>query len=225
MNAADLRAKLNEATSAVADAARRLVGVIDIQTVGAILHEKQSAEIVAANLSALLDNAAAREEAERIADARGRRIAKIKQELAAKAVNGKALQGVLGERYTAAVEALRAVQADITAAGFHIELATAPEFVVAHMAAAGRTLVAESKTSEEFLDDDAALAALGHAREAYSWATGATAPSAPHVVRQVINQRIEPGSMSDSEFVRDIWIASQDDKDRVLHLLGEGSTL
>ncbi|WP_395821806.1 hypothetical protein [Devosia sp.] len=214
-----------------ADAVKRLAGVTDIQTVGAILHEKQAAEVVAENLAALIDNAAAREEAERIADARGRRIAAIEKAAGERNANAQVLvSGKLGKRLADAVAELSAVKAAADAAGFPLDLTIAvPRFVErmqSEMVSAGKRIAAETKAlSPEFVDEDKAVEALGQARQAYSWATGATDLPPPHVLRQAIRKSVEPGSMTESQFVSEVWIADQDSRDRVLWLISQGSTL
>jgi hypothetical protein len=231
MSLADLRTQLNNATAMAADAARRLVGVLDMKLAGQILHEQQAAEVVAANLSALIDNEAQAEERTRVIDARGRRIAAIERSAVEQTKNAQGLvSGALGKRLVAAIEELRAAQAEIVAAGHPLALTLpAPEYIEqlpGDLVATGRRLTAEAKAlSAEFLDDDLAVEALGQARQAYGWAVGDRPDTPPHVVRQVVRQSIEPGSISDEAFVSEVWIADADAKDRVLWLLGEGSSL
>ncbi len=223
-----IKARIDEAKAFAADAARRLDSADDLDVAVRASAEKQGAEEFARKLEVQLAAAEAAAEIERLADARGRRIVAIEQEQAQQARNGAALQKGLADRFEAAVADLRAVIEDVRRAGHDVDLALPAvgdiERRVADCMSAGRRMISESKSSAEFIEDDRAITALGEARQGWRWATGAAKPSMPHIAYGVIRGEVSPDS-SQADFVRSTWIDSEDARDRVLLLLGEGSRL
>jgi hypothetical protein len=223
-----IKARLDEAKALAADAAKRLGGALDLDAARTAAVDRLAAETVAANLADQLAAAEAAAEIERLADARGRRIAVIEQEQAQQAKNGAALQKGLADRFAAAVADLRAVIEDVRRAGHGVDLPLPPldciERRVADCMSAGSRMVAESKLSAEFIEDDRAVTALGEAQQGWRWSSGAAKPFAPHVAYQVIRGEVSPDS-DQAAFVRSTWIADEDSRDRVLWQLGQGSRL
>jgi hypothetical protein len=229
MNVIDtIKARLHEAQALAADAARRSSNTLDLAATQEAVLDRLTAETLARNLEVHLAATEAAAEIERLAYARTKRIAAIKAEQAQQAKNGSALANDLADRFEAAVANLRAVMANIKRAGHDVELPLPAlgdiERRVADMATAGRRMISESKSSAEFIEDDRAIAALGEAQQAWRWATGAAKPTMPHIMFQVIREEVSPDS-SQEQFLREVWIADEDSRDRVLLLLGEGSRL
>ncbi len=223
-----IRQRLDEARTLAADAAKRLGGALDLDAARTAAVDRLAAETVARNLADQLATAEAAAEIERLADARGRRIAAIEQEQAQAARNGAALANDLADRFEAAAADLRAVIEDVRRAGHDVDLPLPAvgdiERRVADMQTAGRRMIAGSKSSPEFVEDDRAIAALGEAQQAWRWATGVSKPSMPHVMYQVIREEVGADS-SQEQFLREVWLGDEDARDQVLLALGEGSRL
>lgn len=225
-----LKAKLDEALAMAADAKRRLDSTLDLDAGLRAASEKSGAEAVAANLEAKLAEAQAEAELERLADARTARLAQIEQEQAKAIKAGAALQKALPDQLLAAVSDLRAAVAACKSAGFVVGIEMPREaFIeqqIAEIRSKGRNLAADAKAlSPDFIDMERALIALGEASQSFSWASGRSAPSMPHMRHSAYRHAVEADS-DQSAFVRENWHAPDEDaRDRVMSLLVEGNAL